>query len=601
MRLCQNNNFPDFVQKTTQNLSNTPQNNKENDSISSNQPGEASSETNQKKRTIEELFGDIDDILFETNTKRPKKSVENEDLELIEQILLMRKLSKQKNRLEITFERKTPNFVGNPANISDKIPNYPFIALNTSENQRVYVRFHSEEYQNEDIKDIIEKISDKSLLGVESKTIWEKATKIINSNLDGGKIDHCITETPVIDENKLWVGLYTPKSYKELLSEENINRVLLKWLKLWDKIVFKRRLKLKIIKTQEKFKKIDLKTDLDPDGRPYHKIALLCGPPGLGKTTLAHMVARQAGYNVIEINASDNRSVDYFKNTLETATQMHAFVDTQNRPNCLIFDEIDGAPSTSIDYLVKYATGGATVKNKKTQSVLKRPVICICNDVYTPALRSLRQVAFVLNFPNTLDLRLAERLMEICKKQSMKSDLGAMLALAKKANSDIRSCVSFLHFFKTNNQTVKLSDVHKANVGQKDAVKDLFSVWQDIFTVPEKNTPQNRMNKILQVVQSFGDYEKLAGGVFENYPLVHCKNGDLGATAQALEWFSYSDILNKFIYSTQNFSLSCYIPYAFVKWHFVFGARQWQKLQYPNVAYEVSNFESKRLPPFFHK
>lgn len=29
----------------------------------------------------------------------------------------------------------------------------------------------------------------------------------------------------------------------------------------------------------------------------------MSGPPGLGKTTLAHVVARQAGYDVFEINA----------------------------------------------------------------------------------------------------------------------------------------------------------------------------------------------------------------------------------------------------------------------------------------------------------
>lgn len=35
--------------------------------------------------------------------------------------------------------------------------------------------------------------------------------------------------------------------------------------------------------------------ELDENKCPKYKLALLCGPPGLGKTTLAHLVAKQAG------------------------------------------------------------------------------------------------------------------------------------------------------------------------------------------------------------------------------------------------------------------------------------------------------------------
>jgi len=43
--------------------------------------------------------------------------------------------------------------------------------------------------------------------------------------------------------------------------------------------------------------------ELDELKRPKMKVALLCGPPGLGKTTLAHIIAYHAGYHVVEMNA----------------------------------------------------------------------------------------------------------------------------------------------------------------------------------------------------------------------------------------------------------------------------------------------------------
>lgn len=33
------------------------------------------------------------------------------------------------------------------------------------------------------------------------------------------------------------------------------------------------------------------------------QLSLLCGAPGLGKTTLAHIIAHHAGYHVVEMNA----------------------------------------------------------------------------------------------------------------------------------------------------------------------------------------------------------------------------------------------------------------------------------------------------------
>lgn len=50
---------------------------------------------------------------------------------------------------------------------------------------------------------------------------------------------------------------------------------------------------------------------------------------------------------MVEVNASDDRSPEVFRTQLEAATQMRAVMGAERRPNCLVLDEIDGAPSVS--------------------------------------------------------------------------------------------------------------------------------------------------------------------------------------------------------------------------------------------------------------
>lgn len=43
-------------------------------------------------------------------------------------------------------------------------------------------------------------------------------------------------------------------------------------------------------------------------GMSEFRAVLISGPPGIGKTTSAHLCARAAGLTVVELNASDTRS-----------------------------------------------------------------------------------------------------------------------------------------------------------------------------------------------------------------------------------------------------------------------------------------------------
>ncbi|CAL1280860.1 unnamed protein product [Larinioides sclopetarius] len=395
-----------------------------------------------------------------------------------------------------------------------------------------------------------------------------------------------------IPEHSLWVEKYRPLSYMNLLSEEGINRTLLQWLKLWDKIVFGKEKKVKK-KTAEpkkptKFHKTwgELIEDLDEHGRPFHKVAFLCGPPGLGKTTLATIIARHAGYNVVEINASDDRNPEAFRTALEAATQMKSVLHQDHRPNCLILDEIDGAPAASINVLISFIKSIGIPKGQKRKKgdipLLTRPIICICNDQYSASLKPLRQLALVLNFPSTATSRLASRLQEISSKEGLVADMAALSLLCEKTCNDIRSCLSTLQFLHRCKKELKISDLEGLQIGQKDMQKSLFAVWQDVFYYKEKKPLSN----VLSVLQAFGDYEKVNIGLFENYLNIKFKHRNLDSVWMGSEWLCFADIIQQQIAYQQLFFLMPYLPYPAAAFHVLFASNSYPHISYPTAFYE---------------
>ena len=70
-------------------------------------------------------------------------------------------------------------------------------------------------------------------------------------------------------------------------------------------------------------------------------LILLLTSAGLGKTTIAHVVARHCGYRPFEINASDDRTASALQSRIQDAVQMQSVLG-KRQMNLVIVDEVDG-------------------------------------------------------------------------------------------------------------------------------------------------------------------------------------------------------------------------------------------------------------------
>eukprot|EP00039_Didymoeca_costata_P029228 m.23738 g.23738 ORF g.23738 m.23738 type:complete len:922 (-) comp7536_c0_seq1:1909-4674(-) len=396
-------------------------------------------------------------------------------------------------------------------------------------------------------------------------------------------------------DTELWVEKYAPKNYVDLVSEEQTNTKLLFWIKQWDNVVFKRNVTADPRVLREK---LDEEIDDNMFSEFKSKVVLLSGPPGTGKTSLAHVVARHAGYNTIELNASDDRTADTLRERIINATEMQEVLTKDRRPNCLILDEIDGATKAAINVLVAMAkVEKKSGKGKRRVQPLKRPIICICNDVYAASLRPLRKIAMEIKMDSCPSL--TRRLEDICKELNIKTDSRSLAAVCDMTNRDIRACIGLLQFTSSKTKIFNI-DTLNTSLGRKDRKGTVASVFDRIFRRPRtssRNTHVDSNKKIngssssvLDAIQNNGEFDKILEGCFENYTNlrgVGTFDPHLSKMNRVNEWTVFADVVNSHIQKTQNYALMAYSPYVGASFYHEYCTTEKQYLKHPKRFWEV--------------
>lgn len=351
------------------------------------------------------------------------------------------------------------------------------------------------------------------------------------------------------DEVKLpWVEKYKPTNLKQVIGmhgDRSIAKKLLYWLKSW-------------YDNRSSSKKLTKPSPWSTnDDGAYFKAALLSGSPGIGKTTTAHLTAKELGYDIVEMNASDTRSkrllhehVQELMSSQSLATYAHGSAQIQGgRKRVLIMDEVDGMAGNEDRGGVQELIG--LIKTSKI------PVICICNDRQHPKIRSLANYCYDLKFSKPRLEQIRGAMMSICYKEGISLKPEALDEIIMGANQDVRQILHHLSMLASDKSVSNEKAKLEASKSKKDMKLGPWEVVKKVFSAEE----HRGMSIHDKTGLFFQDYSFGPLFVQENYPYVvpHAAKGNaiktldlLGRTAHCM---SQTDLIEKVIRSQNAWSL----------------------------------------------
>ena len=214
-------------------------------------------------------------------------------------------------------------------------------------------------------------------------------------------------------------------------------------------------------------------------------------------------------------------------------------------------DEVDGMSAGD--------RGGVT-DLIKTIGQSKVPIIAICNDKYSPKLKSLRNHCMELDFRKPTAIQIRKRMREICDAEGLQMNDATMDALIQSAyGGDIRLILGQLEMFGRKADRVSYEDVT-----QKQSKKDLemspFEAAKRLLDIDASDA----YTFAEQVDLVFQDADLVPLLVQENYlnhrPKIARDEAQVMAVmAKAADEFSAGDLVSRSVRQYQNWAL---MPFA---------------------------------------
>jgi replication factor C large subunit len=195
----------------------------------------------------------------------------------------------------------------------------------------------------------------------------------------------------------MWSEKYRPKNLLDMIGNEEAKMSFVNWLGKW------------VIGT---------------------KPLLLFGPPGIGKTTMAILGAKQFDYDLIGLNASDVRTRQRIQDVLNPVM---GNVTVLGKPMIFV-DEVDGIHGRS-DY------GGveALIDILKEPTV---PIVLAANSETSDKMKAIKKVTTTVKMRPIPPRLMRFYLEEILEREGVSLKIGTIIKLVLNSRGDIRSMLN---------------------------------------------------------------------------------------------------------------------------------------------------------------
>ncbi len=294
----------------------------------------------------------------------------------------------------------------------------------------------------------------------------------------------------------MWSEKYRPQNISDMIGNEEARAALVEWFGKWKKGT---------------------------------KPILLVGPPGIGKTTIANLAAKQFNYDMIGLNASDVRSKSRINEILSPVLGNISVLGTP----MIFVDEVDG-----IHGRADFGGAEALIKILKEPTV---PIILAANSDISTKMKSVKKTVKTIYF-RPLPPRLLRLCLEnILQREGAKLSPGSLIKVIDESRGDIRSMINLSQALVTgfNPPTEKLFE----SLNVEEGVNAFFKA----NTVDEARS-------ILYSMQ-IDPREKISAF----YSSVITSNISKDDMAKMLQALSEADVLYGKIFKTQEWRLLRYL------------------------------------------